>query len=475
MARQYTRRELLRFFGMAGSAAVLAACQPKIVEVEKVVTQVVKETVEVEKIVKEAVEVEKEVTRVIEKVVQVPKEPVEILFMERNTPQDIEFRTELAGRFMKDHPEIKVKLEVIPDGYAQTIQARIAAGTAGDMFRHLVQGGVGKYASRGLFLPIDDIIAAEGFDLSPFFEQGLDSASFGGKLYATPVNGHSGVSGLYYIPELFQEAGIDVPGDDWEYEDLIDASVKLTQDTDGDGKTDQWGLWVPPWYESYMTPLRRHGGWPFNDDATESTWLDPKSVAGMQHYHDLWYKYKVCPVDNTWAFKQDHVGSAKLAMIQSGLWESKYAGDIVPEGFTFKLAPGVKGPSGYRAGSMGVNFFPIWMSSKHPLEAWEFQKYICSREIGVENISRIGEPGLRSDVWEDPVVKNDPMTWPHYALIQEAKRFPAPANARDSENIDRSAPIFDGIRLGDLTVEEGCAELHEKVTEILAMDLPSGA
>jgi multiple sugar transport system substrate-binding protein len=283
------------------------------------------------------------------------------------------------------------------------------------------------------------------------------------------------VSGLYFIPELFQEAGIDEPTNDWEYEDLIDAAVKLTKDLDGDGRTDQWGLWVPPWYESWMTPLRRHGGWPLSDGATESRWLEPETVAGIQFYHDLWYKYKVCPVDNSWAFKQDHIGSAKVGMLQSGLWESKYAGDLLPDGYTFKVVSGVKGPSGFRAGSMGVNFFPIWRSSKHPLEAWEFEKFICSKEVGVENIARIGEPGLRHDVWEDPRVKNDPMVSPHQILIEEAKRFPNPVNGRDSENLDFSNPILDGIRLGELTVEEGCAELHKKVSEVLAMDPPSQA
>ena len=122
---------------------------------------------------------------------------------------------------------------------------------------------------------------------------------------------------------------------------------------------------------------------------------------------------------------------------------------------------------------MGVNFFPIWRSSKHPLEAWEFNKFICSKEIGVENIARIGEPGLRHDVWEDPRVKNDPMVAPHYELIKEAARFPAPANGRDSENVDRSQPLFDAIRLDELSVEEGCAELDKVVSAILAMDPPS--
>jgi peptide/nickel transport system substrate-binding protein len=68
--RKIDRRNFLVLSGLASASAMLAACQPKVVE------KVVKETVEVEKVVKETVEVEKEVTRVVEeeKVVEKVKE-----------------------------------------------------------------------------------------------------------------------------------------------------------------------------------------------------------------------------------------------------------------------------------------------------------------------------------------------------------------------------------------------------------------
>lgn len=68
----FTRRTILK--GAAGSMVLLAAaCTPQTVEVEKIVTQVVKETVEVEKVVEK--EVEKVVTQVVEveKIVEVEK------------------------------------------------------------------------------------------------------------------------------------------------------------------------------------------------------------------------------------------------------------------------------------------------------------------------------------------------------------------------------------------------------------------
>jgi len=55
MQSHMTRRQLLRTIGIGSAGLALAACQPKVVEVTRVVEK------EVEKVVKETVVVEKEV------------------------------------------------------------------------------------------------------------------------------------------------------------------------------------------------------------------------------------------------------------------------------------------------------------------------------------------------------------------------------------------------------------------------------
>jgi peptide/nickel transport system substrate-binding protein len=89
MARRINRRRFLAVTGLASVGTMLAACQPKVVEVEKIVKETV--VVEQEKLVKETVvvkqEVQKEVTKVVEKVVEkqtgiknVPRERTLILY-----------------------------------------------------------------------------------------------------------------------------------------------------------------------------------------------------------------------------------------------------------------------------------------------------------------------------------------------------------------------------------------------------------
>jgi multiple sugar transport system substrate-binding protein len=441
------------------------------VEVTKVVKEkeVVKETVVVEKEKVVTKEVQKEVQKVVT-AVPAPKGPVEILFYERNIPQDIEFRKELITRFEKDNPNIKIKLEVTPDDYGATLQARIAARTTGDMWRYGTHYGLANYALRGLLWPIDDLVNKDNYDVGVFFKGAIDAGTIAGKLYCLPVNGHPGWSGIYYMPEPFQAAGVPEPTPDWTYDDMMQAAIKLTKGPEA--KRDQYGMWLAPYYEAWLTPIDAFGGWPMSDDGKKGRMDDPKTVAAAQWIVDAMAKSKVALANPSFDSRVELWSSSKVAMVLSGIWEGSYLGDQTPKDKTLKLAPGPKGPSGHRGAFMGANVFPIWRTSEHPYEAFQWMKFLCSKEVGIENVARIGEPGLRQDVWEDPKLKNDPLVAPHYEMLKTAKPMPVPANGRLSEVADPMQQIMASMMLGKTPVKDGCAQMQKKMQEILDQPVP---
>lgn len=460
MESKVTRRKLFRYLGIGAAGVILAACAPE--------EEVVKETVIVEGTPKV---VEKEVEKVVTPTPG-PKEPVEILHYDRNIPQDVEFRKELAERFHEMHPDIEVKVETIPEGYEQTIQARVASGEAGDLFRSATHWGIGKYIVRGLFYSLDDFVDQDGYDLSVYFSGAIEACEFDGELWALPVNGHPGWSGLYYMPEIFEEAGVEEPAEDWTYDDMTAAAKDLTQDTTGDGRTDQYGLWVWKSYEGTLTQVDAFGGWPQDETGTKATFDTSETIAGIRWIRDCMQKWQVSIVNPTFDSRVELWASAKVGMVLSGIWEGAYLGEETPEGYSMKLAPGPIGPAGRRGGFMGVNCFPIWRSSDHPYEAWLWNKYLCSEEVGIENVARIGEPGLREDVWEDPKLLDDPLVAPHYEMLKVVKPMPEPANGRLAEVREAVEPILEGIWLDELSVEEGCNEIQRKMQEVLDQPKP---
>jgi putative aldouronate transport system substrate-binding protein len=116
MSKKLSRRELLRLMGAGAGGALLAACQPKTVmvekEVEKVVTQVVKEVVKETVIVEGTPEtVEKEVTKVVEKVVTATPAPA--------APKLITY-VDSAGFGV---PQYKESIDPIAEALSQKMQA----------------------------------------------------------------------------------------------------------------------------------------------------------------------------------------------------------------------------------------------------------------------------------------------------------------------------------------------------------------
>mgnify|MGYP000002151949 FL=1 len=209
-----------------------------------------------------------------------------------------------------------------------------------------------------------------------------------------------------------------------------------------------------------------------DETGTKARFDDPNTIAGVQWIRDTMQEYKVALPNPSFDSRVQLWSSGKVAMVLSGIWEGSYLGDATPEGKPLKVATGPIGPSGHRGGFVGVNVFPILQNSKHPYETWQWQKFICSKEVGIENVKRIGEPGLRTDVWEDPSLSEDPLVKPHYELLQVVKPMPVPANGRLSEIADPVQQIYTAIWLNEISVEDGCAQIQEKLQAILDQPKP---
>jgi multiple sugar transport system substrate-binding protein len=264
--------------------------------------------------------------------------------------------------------------------------------------------------------------------------------------------------------------GIPEPTDQWTYDDMTQAAIKLTK-SEG-GKIDTYGLWIAPYYEATLTPIDAFGGWPMDDAGAKAKFDDPNTIAGVTWIWDMMQKSKCALPNPSFDSRVQLWSSGKVAMVLSGIWEGSYLGDATPNDKTMKVATGPIGASGRRGGFVGVNVFPLLRSGKHPYETWLWQKFICSKEVGIENVARIGEPGLRQDVWEDPKLLNDPLVKPHYDLLKVVKPMPVPANGRLSEIANPVQQIYTAVWTNEMSPDEGCKQIQEALQKILDQPKP---
>lgn len=178
--------------------------------------------------------------------------------------------------------------EPAPADYYTKMQTSLAGGTAPELF-WLSQEHIAGYAQQGALLDISDCLAASdnpAADLEDYFPEILKTAQYEGRTYGLPWIAQPIV--LYYNTALFEAAGQDVPTNDWTWEEFEAAAAALTQDTDGDGRNDQWGFIMNGWPPPQMF-VWQAGGDVVTADLSASPIDSPEAVEGFQFYADLIY------------------------------------------------------------------------------------------------------------------------------------------------------------------------------------------
>lgn len=240
MARMISRRDMLRFMGLGGSATLLAACQPKVVEKIVKETVVVEKEKVVEKVVKEAVEVEKEVTRVVEQVVEktvvVEKAreltgEVSIWFSYGDKSGGGLGMANLEEKFNEMYPGVTTKM-VYGANQDKWLPA-LAAGNPPDVLLIFVDH-LTTLAHRGALMDITPFIERDGIDMDVFWPIALKQTSWKDRYYAIIHHPHAWV--LWYNSAAMKEVGLDPkqPAQNWD--DLYDWGMQLSK-KDGDDYT----------------------------------------------------------------------------------------------------------------------------------------------------------------------------------------------------------------------------------------------
>jgi sorbitol/mannitol transport system substrate-binding protein len=135
----------------------------------------------------------------------------------------------LTSAFTAKNPDITVKWVTLEENVLrQRVTTDIA--TKGGQFDVLTIGTyeVPIWAKQNWLVPLDRLGAE--YDVADLLPKIRDAVSVGGKLYAAPFYGESSM--MMYRTDLFQKAGLTMPGDPtWEF--VIDAAKKITDKTSG--------------------------------------------------------------------------------------------------------------------------------------------------------------------------------------------------------------------------------------------------
>jgi multiple sugar transport system substrate-binding protein len=309
----------------------------------------------------------------------------EITFMMWGAPEEQTVWQAVVDDFTKASPDIKVNVEVSDwDSYWTKLNTLIAGSTPPDVFAMDAPLFL-DWQSRGALLNLKPYIDQTPGFLDQFYPQTLKAYELPDGYYGLPRDFQTIV--LFYNKEMFDAAGVSYPTADWTYQDLADTAKKLTKDTNGDGKIEQYGLWTDVWDMElfWSEAIWANGGDIISADHTKTLIGEPNAVKAWEYIDSLFKDGSMPKPATSGEFGGDLFQSKNAAMTTIGHWAVP---GYVQAGIKFGVAPMPKGPSG-QATSVNSAGFVVSKDSKHPDQAWKFIQFALS-EAGQKRLAQLG-------------------------------------------------------------------------------------
>lgn len=214
-------------------------------------------------------------------------------------PEEVQGFRDLEAAFEERHPAVDVELVVASD--REDLLARLATAFAGgdppDLFL-MNYRYVGQFAARDVLVPLGPRVdASDVFDRDDLYGPAMEAFVWEGEQLCLPQNISSLV--VYYNRELFEAAGVPLPEPGWTWDEMVERAAALTQDTDGDGDPDVYGLGVEPSVIRIAPFVWSNGGDLVDDPArpTRFTLDTPEAREALQAFFDLRLVHQVIPTE----------------------------------------------------------------------------------------------------------------------------------------------------------------------------------
>ena len=323
-----------------------------------------------------------------------------------------------------------------------------------------------KYADNGILADCSDIVDTSNFsDISVANAEGSD-----GNIYGVPKDKDLVV--LVYNKEIFDQAGVTYPDDTWTWDDLIEASEKIYEQTGKYGYMayahDQVGYW---------NFVYQNGGRILNEDGTKAEYTEQATSDAIKFYVDM-QNNDWCPTQeqfaNTSATEQFFSGQG--AMFFAGSWDlanlcstytdmnGKWDVAVLPK------CPNPESGDGRAVISNSVSYATA-AEGKNKDTAMDFLKFLASEEgQKIQGESGVAIPAYNGleDTWVNTFAEKGYDIHPENIILMfdySIKYVNNPSRPSWEPKVEQA--VLD-IYAGNTSVDDGIQNMQNIVTEAIA-------
>lgn len=383
----------------------------------------------------------------------------------------------IIAEFEAKNPGVTVELSTYATSeYWTKLRIQANQRKLPDVFT-MSSGYLEEWANAGLLMELDDMIAKDDL-FDTFYKSIFDagrSISGTDSYYAIPFALVTTV--LYYNKDHFDAAGLSYPDDSWTWDDFTSAAKKLTKDTNGDGKIDQWGHWfygryahIEPWVYAndgaLLTPDKR-----FAPDAN--------AMAALKMLTDLVLVDGSAPSQKEMsALRQQDVFPQQVAsMWVDGGWNIDNNRIVAGDSFNWGIARIPQGPAAStKIGNGWPDYYAISPDTKHAEAAWEFARHIAGEGLAISDYMAGKIPSYKAlaedEGFADPTQQPQEMD---LLIMQADEELRSSFTLGWSEWRGYAAAetlglngLIDAIINGEVGFEEGMREGAEGINSVLS-------
>lgn len=358
--------------------------------------------------------------------------------------------------FHEEYPNITVNIETIGyDDYFTQMQTRVAGGTAPDCYELNIEN-FAAYANKGVLAELT------GIDTSGYNATALNAFSVNGKQYGVPGNFSNVV--LIYNKDLFDQAGVSYPTDDWTWDDAMDACEKISALGD-----DIYGIYQPITFNEFFKVAAQYGGGVLNADKTEFTINSEENLKAATMMISKVTDTNVQPTEAQMGGMGDWdlFESGRLGMIPTGIWAFNTFADACDFNWDICVEPG----GTQKATHFFSNALVVNADSDKKEAAATWINWLASSDTSAQ---------MRIDAgWDLPAISNEEVLSGYLKLTPPENR----QAVFDSLNYLTVAPIIEDYSLmsdiitgklslaasGEITVQEALDQAQEECSAQISL------
>src|SRR5215216_2199240 len=132
---------------------------------------------------------------------------------------------EVINQYMAAHPDVNITYEFANFGDYWTLMNTKAAGQQLPCVMQQDYAYLAEWSTRDLIIPLDPYYESGAIDTSNIEQSVLDGGKVGDSHYGISLGTNS--QSIIIDVDAFEEAGIEVPADDWTWTDFENISLEL--------------------------------------------------------------------------------------------------------------------------------------------------------------------------------------------------------------------------------------------------------